>query len=73
MRLKELHGAGLVVLSDTGYAATEQGREFYLLLRPLGDWSKEWARELAMAGHVVPGNASLAGGEVVASYLATGR
>jgi DNA-binding HxlR family transcriptional regulator len=49
VRLKELRAAGLVVLSDTGYAATEQGRELYLLLRPLGDWSKQWARELGPA------------------------
>jgi DNA-binding HxlR family transcriptional regulator len=49
VRLKELREAGLVGLSDTGYEATEQGRQLYLLLRPLGDWSKQWARDLARA------------------------
>ncbi|MBN8945470.1 MAG: helix-turn-helix transcriptional regulator [Rhizobiales bacterium] len=47
VRLKELREAGLVGLSDAGYAATAQGHELYLLLRPLGAWSKQWAGALA--------------------------
>ncbi len=43
-RLKELQAAGLVQLAPGGYAATELGRELYEHLRPLGDFSKEWAK-----------------------------
>lgn len=41
-RLKELRQAGLIHNSDDGYAATELGQELYVLLVPLGQWSRHW-------------------------------
>ena len=45
-RLKELREAGLVEHSEQGYRATPLGRELYVLLVPLGVWSKKWAAKL---------------------------
>lgn len=46
-RLKELRAAGLVFKSDHGYALTESGRELFVLLEPLGQWSYKWTRKLS--------------------------
>ena len=48
-RLKELVTARLVERREEGYRVTRRGRELYALLRPLGSWSKSWARELQRA------------------------
>lgn len=45
-RLKELVAAGLVERRDDGYGVTRRGRELYVMLLPMGRWSKAWAREL---------------------------
>ena len=45
-RLKELRAAGLVMNSDYGYALTDDGRELYNLLEPLGDWARDWTKTL---------------------------
>lgn len=46
-RLKELRQTALVDLGPGGYRATAAGRELYGLLRPLGAWSKKWAKRVA--------------------------
>lgn len=48
-RLKELQVAGFVHRAEGGYAATELGRDLYERLRPLGEFSKDWARHLSNA------------------------
>lgn len=45
-RLKELRQAALVELGPGGYRATPAGHQLYGLLRPLGAWSKKWAKRL---------------------------
>ncbi len=45
-RLKELQTAGFVHRVADGYAPTDLGRCLYDHLRPLGDFSKEWAKHL---------------------------
>lgn len=45
-RLKELREAKLVDVSDQGYVTTELGRELYAQLKPMGKWSKKWAKVL---------------------------
>ena len=45
-RLKELRAANLIVSTESGYALTEQGRELFRLLFPLGKWSEQWSRTL---------------------------
>jgi DNA-binding HxlR family transcriptional regulator len=48
-RLKELRQVALVDLDPGGYQATATGQELYALLRPLGAWSKKWAKRVAKA------------------------
>ncbi|WP_420401726.1 winged helix-turn-helix transcriptional regulator [Flagellimonas sp.] len=43
-RLKELRDSHLLVRTVEGYALTQQGRELYELIEPLGSWAKEWAK-----------------------------
>jgi DNA-binding HxlR family transcriptional regulator len=43
-RLRELRDAGIVELSDSGYALTASGRSLGRLLLPLDRWAKDWAR-----------------------------
>ncbi|WP_422349848.1 winged helix-turn-helix transcriptional regulator [Flagellimonas sp.] len=43
-RLKELRDSHLIVRTVDGYALTQQGRELYELIEPLGSWAKEWAK-----------------------------
>ncbi len=45
-RIKELRAAHIIINTPNGYALTEQGRSLYMLLSPLGDWSKEWVLHL---------------------------
>lgn len=45
-RLKELRAAGLVEKTTTGYGLTEDGRELFKVLEPLGDWAMDWAKRL---------------------------
>lgn len=42
-RLAELREAGIVALSDQGYALTEQGKALNRALWPLIAWSEGWA------------------------------
>ena len=43
-RLKELRDSHLVKRTVDGYALTQQGKELYELIEPLGLWAKEWAK-----------------------------
>ncbi len=43
-RLKELRDSHLIVRTVDGYALTQQGKELYELIEPLGSWAKEWAK-----------------------------
>lgn len=43
-RLRELRDAGLVEMTDDGYAPTRSAIELGELLHPLDDWSKRWAK-----------------------------
>jgi len=42
-RLKELQGTLLVEKTVQGYALTQAGRELFILIEPMGQWSKQWA------------------------------
>lgn len=43
-RLKELRDSHLIDRTVDGYALTQQGKELYELIEPLGSWAKEWAK-----------------------------
>ncbi len=43
-RLKELKGAFLIERTIEGYTLTDQGKELYELIEPLGAWAKTWAK-----------------------------
>ena len=45
-RLKELRAAGLIYNADNGYALTEDGRQLFDRLEPLGDWAMDWVDKL---------------------------
>ena len=45
-RLKELCVAGLVERCLAGYQLTEMGRSLFILISPLGDWSRGWEQHL---------------------------
>jgi DNA-binding HxlR family transcriptional regulator len=45
-RLKDLREAGLIERSPEGYQLTEMGDELFQLLKPFGDWSIRWAKEV---------------------------
>lgn len=45
-RLAELRQAGIVDLSDDGYALTPEGNELIDLLAPVSAWAKRWARRI---------------------------
>ncbi|WP_420335341.1 winged helix-turn-helix transcriptional regulator [Roseibium sp.] len=45
-RLKELRAAGLIYNADNGYALTEDGRQLFDRLEPLGDWAMNWVEKL---------------------------
>ncbi|MFT5758472.1 MAG: DNA-binding HxlR family transcriptional regulator [Alteromonadaceae bacterium] len=42
-RLKELQGTLLLEKTLQGYALTHAGRELFVLIEPLGQWSMQWA------------------------------
>jgi DNA-binding HxlR family transcriptional regulator len=46
-RLKELTAAHIVERTLDGYQLTEMGYELFSLLKPLGDWSKAWAKTIS--------------------------
>ncbi len=45
-RLKDLREAGLIDRSPDGYQLTWMGEELFQLLKPFGDWSIRWAKEV---------------------------
>jgi DNA-binding HxlR family transcriptional regulator len=45
-RLKDLDEAHLVTRTLDGYELTPLGKELFILLEPLGPWSREWAKTL---------------------------
>lgn len=45
-RLKELRAAGLIYNAEDGYALTEDGRQLFERLEPLGDWAMDWVEKL---------------------------
>jgi DNA-binding HxlR family transcriptional regulator len=45
-RLKELRVSALIDHDGTGYRLTPLGQELFVLLKPLGGWSKRWAATL---------------------------
>jgi DNA-binding HxlR family transcriptional regulator len=46
-RLKDLREAGLVNRGSEGYQLTSLGRELFSLLKPFGEWSIKWARQIS--------------------------
>jgi len=46
-RLKELSEARIIERTLDGYMLTDIGNELFALLKPLGDWSKNWAKVLS--------------------------
>ena len=44
-RLKDLRVGGFITHGDTGYMATAMGMRLFGMLKPLGEWAHEWARE----------------------------
>lgn len=47
-RLKELRESALVTRGDRGYELTPLGLELWGLLRPMGDFSQQWATALGV-------------------------
>lgn len=45
-RIKDLSQAGITERTIDGYRLTVRGEKLIRLLKPFGDWSKEWAREM---------------------------
>lgn len=45
-RIKELRDADIVERSIEGYQLTHRGKELMELLRPFGDWSRIWSKEV---------------------------
>jgi DNA-binding HxlR family transcriptional regulator len=45
-RLKDLREAKLVDRTLDGYHLTEIGKDLILLLKPIGDWSIQWAQTI---------------------------
>lgn len=43
-RLKELKDSFLIERTINGYVLTQQGKELYDFLEPLGKWTKKWAK-----------------------------
>jgi len=46
-RVKELIASGFVEKADQGYQLTDIGAELFVLLKPLGAWSQQWADNLS--------------------------
>ena len=45
-RIKDLREAHIAERTLDGYQLTKRGRELVTLIRPFGEWSREWAREV---------------------------
>jgi DNA-binding HxlR family transcriptional regulator len=45
-RIKELKKAEIVERTLDGYQLTKRGNELIALLRPFGEWSRTWAKEV---------------------------
>ena len=45
-RLKELKALQLIDVQDAGYQLTQQGLTLIGIILPLGDWSKNWAKDV---------------------------
>jgi DNA-binding HxlR family transcriptional regulator len=45
-RIKELKNADIVKRTLDGYQLTKRGHEIIKILRPFGDWSRKWAKEV---------------------------
>jgi DNA-binding HxlR family transcriptional regulator len=45
-RIKELKKADIVERTLNGYQLTKRGHELIKLIRPFGDWSRNWATEV---------------------------
>lgn len=45
-RLKDLREAGLIDRSEDGYILTHMGEELFQILKPFGDWSIRWAKNV---------------------------
>jgi DNA-binding HxlR family transcriptional regulator len=45
-RLKELTEAHILERTLDGYQLTSMGNELFTLIKPLGDWSKSWAKTI---------------------------
>ena len=43
-RIKELTQAGFIERSIDGYMLTDKGKELFKMLKPIGVWAKEWAK-----------------------------
>ena len=43
-RIKELTQAGFIERSIDGYMLTDKGKELFQMLKPMGMWAKEWAK-----------------------------
>ncbi len=45
-RIKELREADIVERTIEGYQLTQRGKELMELLRPFGEWSRSWSKEV---------------------------
>lgn len=45
-RIKDLRKAEIAERTLNGYQLTQRGKKLVNLIRPFGDWSREWAREV---------------------------
>lgn len=45
-RIKELRKADLVERTIRGYQLTEHGHQLIELIRPFGEWSEKWAKDV---------------------------
>lgn len=45
-RIKEFKKTGIVERTLSGYQLTTRGKNLIKLIRPFGNWSKDWAKEV---------------------------
>lgn len=45
-RIKDLRKANIAERTLEGYQLTHRGRRLVELIRPFGDWAREWARDV---------------------------
>jgi DNA-binding HxlR family transcriptional regulator len=46
LRIKELREAEIVERTLDGYTLTQRGEKLVEIIRPFGDWSRTWAKEI---------------------------